>query len=135
MTQRRNQSELCQSLDRSLLHLIELHDGPGIAARAVNATDITPWRVPPGRVHGRGGPVAGLLRCRRGGTARGLSGRSAGEWHDGGVAAVPTRRSPQQDRHDAVVAALTADGAGVAVDEHGGSPSLSSDAADVRSRH
>src|SRR4051794_41601790 len=126
MTQRRNQSEVCQSLDRPLLDVVEFDDGPRIAASAVNARDVTPSRVPPGRVTGGRWTVVGRPRRSGGGPARGLPGRTAGEWHDGGVAAAPARRSPQQDRHDAVVAALTADGAGVAVDEHGGPPSLSS---------
>src|SRR4051812_30892184 len=134
MTQRRDQAEVCQSLDRTTLDLVELDDAPRVPSRGVNASVLTPGRRGAGRVTdgGTAAPVRGGRLRARGCPGDGrvaLHGRRAqgaptAQRHDGGVAPPPAGWRPQQDGHDAVVAALTPDGAGVAVDEHGGSPSL-----------
>jgi hypothetical protein len=58
MTQWRNQPELCQGPDGSLLHLIEFEDRPRVRPGSVNAIDITLVRGRPGRVSERAGSSA-----------------------------------------------------------------------------
>jgi hypothetical protein len=53
MTERRNQSEVCQGADRTTLDLVEFDDGASLTRRAVNARQVTQIGHSSGRVTGR----------------------------------------------------------------------------------
>ena len=59
MTKWRDQAEVCQSLHRPALHIVEVDDGPRVGSGSVNARDVTVGGRGPGRVTDRLRPVGG----------------------------------------------------------------------------